>query len=421
MAQRSPKTNVARWGVVGLTAALVCSLIFTVASSTLSAKRTSELVERGQADTLARAVRTELRGLDDRPDQEGLGEIVDTYGDLGLRCVAVMVRRGADPIEGGECRGVTRKRTRQGQLTHVGDRLRLTGRARAGGPGARGARLRGWVRSGHRPGPMLFAIEFDPLMGDQVRAEARRTFVVGLVTALALIVAAALLWWLLRQREAVERGLEHKRRLAALGEMSAVMAHEIRNPLASLKGHTQLLIELLAPRSRERAKAERVLGEALRLEQLTGDLLDFVRPAAITRAETPLDELVSEAVALVEHPQIVVKHGSAPAMWSLDRARFVQVLTNLLQNAAQACPDGTLWVSLASERAALVFRVRDQGPGLEPGQEEAIFEPFETTRVRGTGLGLAIARRIVEAHGGTISARNHPDGGAELCVRVPRP
>jgi two-component system sensor histidine kinase HydH len=235
----------------------------------------------------------------------------------------------------------------------------------------------------------------------------------------ALLLAAAFLWRLLGQREAVERGLEHERRLAALGEMSAVMAHEIRNPLASLKGHTQLLTELLAPESRERAKAELVLDEALRLERLTTDLLDFVRPQDVARTQAVPAELVRSAVAQMDHPAMEFDDAGASETWSLDGPRMQRALLNLLRNAVQASPQRPVRVFLRREAGHLVLLVRDEGPGIAPGEETAIFEPFKTTRVRGTGLGLAIARGIVEAHGGSISARNHPDGGAEFRVTIP--
>jgi two-component system sensor histidine kinase HydH len=98
-----------------------------------------------------------------------------------------------------------------------------------------------------------------------------------------------------------------------------------------------------------------------------------------------------------------------------------QVLINLLRNALQASPDGAeVDFTVAEERRALSFEVRDRGEGIVEAEAEQIFEPFQTNRVRGTGLGLAVAKRIVEGHGGRISASNHPDGGAVFRVLLPR-
>jgi two-component system sensor histidine kinase HydH len=200
--------------------------------------------------------------------------------------------------------------------------------------------------------------------------------------------------------------------------MSAVLAHEIRNPLASLKGHAQLLVENLDGRDRDRAKAERVVDEAVRLERLTNDLLEFARTGRIER--TPCDPagVLRDAAAAMDADRITVVADGAPPRWSLDAGRMQQVLANLLGNALDAAPGAPVTATVAADGGRLVYRVRDRGPGL-PGDVADLFEPFHTTRVKGVGLGLTVARRLVELHGGTIAARDHPAGGAELTVSIP--
>ncbi|MFP2912717.1 sensor histidine kinase, partial [Pyxidicoccus sp. 3LFB2] len=106
--------------------------------------------------------------------------------------------------------------------------------------------------------------------------------------------------------------------------------------------------------------------------------------------------------------------------WPLDAGRLQQALENVLRNAVQASPAGQpVEARVEQEGRALVFTVKDHGPGIPAGEEERIFEPFVTGRVRGVGLGLAITRRIVELHGGTVSARSHANGGAEFRLTVP--
>jgi two-component system sensor histidine kinase HydH len=264
-------------------------------------------------------------------------------------------------------------------------------------------------------------LEFEPVQANRLRGEAVRTLVIGGVATLAFVVFAALLGRVLRQREALERRLEHDRRLAALGEMSAVLAHEIRNPLTSLKGHAQLLLEALPAEGRERGRVERVVKEAVRLETLTTDLLDFVRSGEIDRRESSPAELLRAAAEEVDAARFDLDVGRAPATWSVDPVRLRQVLTNVLRNAAQASPEGVrVEASAAEEGGRLVFEVRDRGEGIPAGEEERIFEPFHTRKVRGTGLGLAVARRIVERHGGTITARGRPEGGAVFRIAIPR-
>jgi two-component system sensor histidine kinase HydH len=264
-------------------------------------------------------------------------------------------------------------------------------------------------------------LEFEPLLANELQADARVTLAVGGAAALAFVVFAVVFTRVLRQRESLERSLEHERRLAALGEMSAVLAHEIRNPLTSLKGHAQLLLESLPGEGREREKVERVVREAVRLETLTDDLLEFVRSGAIERREADPGELLRAAAEEVDGARIALRCDGAPKSWPIDALRLRQVLTNVLRNALQASPaeakvDAS--VSLVEER--LVFEVRDRGEGLPQGQEDAIFEPFHTRKVHGTGLGLAIARSVVERHGGTITAANHPEGGAVFRIVLPR-
>jgi signal transduction histidine kinase len=111
---------------------------------------------------------------------------------------------------------------------------------------------------------------------------------------------------------------------------------------------------------------------------------------------------------------------SALPEWPMDSRRMQRVITNLVGNALEASPqDAPVEIQIRQENEFLVLRVRDHGAGLKPGEHKRIFEPFYTSRVQGTGLGLAVARRIVEGHGGTIRADNHPDGGAEFTVRLP--
>jgi len=202
--------------------------------------------------------------------------------------------------------------------------------------------------------------------------------------------------------------------------MSAILAHEIRNPVASLKGHAQLLAERLKPGGRERRSADRVVAEAKRLETLAADLLDFCRTGPLKRRPADPAALLAAAADAVDASRVRVAREGAPAAWPLDTARLQQVLTNLLRNACQASPDGRpVEAGVTVESGRLVFEVRDFGAGIPAGDEERIFEPFYTTRTQGTGLGLGVARRIVELHGGTITAENHPEGGARFRVSIP--
>ena len=270
------------------------------------------------------------------------------------------------------------------------------------------------------PAPPALVYEFEPLAANELRAGALQTLGIGGAVSLILIVTAAGLWRLTLRAERVKEARDRDRRLAALGELAAVISHEIRNPLTSMKGHAQLLAENLPAGSRDRDKAERVVREAVRLENLTTDLLSLVRTERVERRDVEPARLLREAVESVDGARVELDLAAAPPLWSLDPEKLHQVLTNLLRNAVQASSEGEpAYASIAVEQGRLVFTVRDHGEGIPAGEEERIFEPFYTTRVRGTGLGLAVARRIVALHGGSVTAANHPDGGAVFRVAIP--
>jgi two-component system sensor histidine kinase HydH len=262
-------------------------------------------------------------------------------------------------------------------------------------------------------------IEVEPHLAEELDRTASRLLVVGGLAALTLtILAAVLVRWSLRREQAV-RAVEQARHLAGLGQMSAVLAHEIRNPLASLKGNAQLLAQTLPDGDRARAKADRVVDEAVRLETLSNDLLEFARGGAIHRRDVDPVLLVREAVAAVAADRIDVDAGAAPRSWPVDEARLRQVLINLLENAVEMS-EQRVAVTIAREERDLVITVRDSGPGIAPADLEHVFEPFFTRRTRGTGLGLAVARRLIDLHGGAIAASNAPGGGAVFTITLPR-
>lgn len=268
--------------------------------------------------------------------------------------------------------------------------------------------------------PPRLVVEFEPSKSNRLIQQAFYTMIISIVASLGMVVGAVVYLRIARRAEAFEAQMEHQMRLASLGQMSAVLAHELRNPLASLKGHAQLLEERLAVGSRERDKASRVVKEAVRIESLCTSLLDFVRSGQIDRQTVDPAELLHEATLdLGEHP-VILDVDRAPEQWALDPVRIRQVLANLLDNARQASnPDSPVEASVHLTQKGLEFSVKDRGHGLPPEVLARLFEPFQTTKVRGVGLGLAVARRIVELHGGRITAHNREGGGAQFDILIP--
>jgi two-component system sensor histidine kinase HydH len=261
------------------------------------------------------------------------------------------------------------------------------------------------------PRPYL-VVEFEPPLIERLKDDLSRISLVAVVAALALVAFAVALSRTSARLWGAQEQAESERRLVELGRASAVIAHELRNPLAALKGHAQLLAEDLAEPSR--SKAARVVDSAERLESLTNVLLDFVRDGPLdVRAVTPAN-LVDRALAPLSTKRVRVDLSGAPGALHVDAERTSLAIRNLVQNAVQATPEGAepVEIRIAGNAREVVVEVRDHGPGLAPGAEAQIFEPFVTTKTRGTGLGLSIARRIAEQHHGSLTGETHRQGGA---------
>ncbi len=418
----------ARWGLLSVTLAMGTALVATAWISRERLDQASEVLEIGQRAALLRRLYEPL--LADKPiTHERLQKfLVDNKDELGLRFVEIRangttrletIRVGSpgaplpDPLpEPPSKRGPW-------QTVRIGERLRIFARTPPPTPpeGAQG------TAAVPLPPPKResdLIIEFEPVVGNDLRQDAARAFALSATAAGAFLVIAMLLWRLLRQRERTEARAEQERRLTALGEMSAVLAHEIRNPLASLKGNAQLLLGQLEPETVQHRKAERVVKEAERIQTLTSALLEFVRSGSIESERINPVELVTRSAESVG-AEIVLDASDAPTTWPLDRLRMQQVFSNLLDNAQQATKPGEpIDIRVFTEQDELKVSVRDHGAGIPKGQEERIFEPFHTTRTQGVGLGLAVAQRIVELHGGKIGAANHPEGGAVFMISIPK-
>ena len=223
----------------------------------------------------------------------------------------------------------------------------------------------------------------------------------------------------------MEEAVRRSDRLAVVGGLAAGLAHEIRNPLASMCGSIEILGGSPRLDDQERRLMHVVLSEAERLEALVRDFLSFARPAST--AMTPLDgtQAVSETVELFR-PQAAARglelelHAEGPLPVRADPRQLRQVLWNLLGNAADATAHGgRIGVHFARHNRHALLEVSDSGEGIGADDLKRIFDPFFTTKERGTGLGLAIVHRIVEAHGGELSVRSEPGRGSTFRVALP--
>ena len=268
--------------------------------------------------------------------------------------------------------------------------------------------------------PMRLVLEYEPRLALDLQHRARRDLIASLAVAAGLLMTAWVFHRLRRRAQQAEEGLAEQRHLAALGELSAVLAHEIRNPLASLKGHAQLLEEQLADDPRRYAKAHRVVDEAVRLERLTNSLLDFTRADRLTPGLAAPAEVARRAAELTEPGRVAVDASGAPERWSFDAMRIEQALVNLVGNALQAsAPPAKVELKVVEEGEGLRFTVADRGPGVPSEMRPRLFEPFVTGRAEGTGLGLAVVRRVVELHGGKVTIERRHGGGSVFVLWLP--
>jgi signal transduction histidine kinase len=231
--------------------------------------------------------------------------------------------------------------------------------------------------------------------------------------------------------ERAQQELVRHERLAALGELAAVMAHEVRNPLGVIFNSLTTLRRLTQPVGDAEMLLNIVGEEADRLNRIVGDLLDFVRPYELVKRPVAVEPIVTGAVdaaaqaALNANIRVVTQFPQPLPPFPLDAHLLKQALVNLVVNATQAMPrGGTVSVLAALESVAgqpwLTISVRDEGVGLTPRAAEKMFQPFFTTKATGTGLGLAVVKRIIDAHLGEIIARPNDDGpGTTFVVRLP--
>ncbi len=226
------------------------------------------------------------------------------------------------------------------------------------------------------------------------------------------------------QLEEKNRELELKKRLAALGEMAAGIAHEIRNPLGGIQLYASTLAGEVADRPLAAELVKKISTGVKGLNALVSDMLTFTRDLQLAKREEHLADIVESAVELAR-PSLLERNITARIENSVNvtittDARLLQrVLLNLILNAADAIGDsgisaGTITLSATTINNRTEVTVDDNGPGIPADMLERIFDPFFTTKHTGTGLGLAIVHRIIEAHGGRITASNRlaPDHGA---------
>jgi two-component system sensor kinase FixL len=228
----------------------------------------------------------------------------------------------------------------------------------------------------------------------------------------------------LTRRAELEERLREATALARLGEMAAVLAHEVRNPLAAVRGAVQVIGSRLPPSTNDGAIIKEIIARIDGLNDLMQDLLVFARPPAPKPSRHDLRALIASVTTLL-HGDPAMRElkieidGDVPPAWA-DANLITIVLQNLLINAAQAQQGrGTVRVNLRPAGPSHRIEIADHGPGIPAEIRNDLFRPFKTTKARGTGLGMATAKRLLESQGGTIAVECPAAGGTVITLTVP--
>jgi len=272
-------------------------------------------------------------------------------------------------------------------------------------------------------------ISHDPATPTQKTAEILLYFAVGLTTGTLvsrLERSQRDLQESLAQLRSAEDQLVRAAKLAAVGTLSAGLAHEIRNPLASIKGSAEFLADDFPEGHPKRGLLRVLVEESDRLNQVLTRFLTFARPRPLDRREFDLrPELDALSALLQGHDaarSVSLRFDVRPDVARIrgDPEQLRQVLLNVILNACQAAGEGgSVDVRCTTADGSCRLEVHDSGPGFSAEAAEDAFTPFYTTKAHGTGLGLAISHRIVDSHGGRITLRNHERGGAVVSIELP--
>lgn len=222
----------------------------------------------------------------------------------------------------------------------------------------------------------------------------------------------------------LQEQVRRNERLTALGSLAAGVAHEIRNPLSSIKGFATYLSGKVQGQDQEAARA--MVQETDRLNRVVTELLEFARPARMQRKDVDVNQLVERALRLIRADteakgiRVVFTPDKALPHALLDAERLTQALLNLFLNAVQAMdPGGVLHITAVLEQGRIALRIADTGCGMPEDLLPGIFNPYFTTKTSGTGLGLAIVHRIIEAHGGEVKVESRVGQGTVFTLLLP--
>lgn len=232
----------------------------------------------------------------------------------------------------------------------------------------------------------------------------------------------------LTQLKHLQAEVQKKDKMAAIGNLAAGVAHEVRNPLSSIKGYASYFKTLFKDDPENSAAAEILINESDRLNRVITELLEISRPSDIKPKPVDIQSIFDTTLRLIQpdstqqtHPDIKLDIEEGIKTIRVDPDRFVQVLMNIYLNSIQAMPEGgVLKTKVTSSDASIKIIVTDTGTGMSPETKNQLFNPYFTTKKTGTGLGMAIVLKIIEAHNGTITVSSAEGKGTEINIQLPQ-
>jgi len=255
-------------------------------------------------------------------------------------------------------------------------------------------------------------------------------FVSGFILAVIFVVPALVLFYRRYRMRLRRRGAEPQRRLEELSKLTGGLAHEIKNPLSTIKVNLRLIAEEAPPAHRDSPRWLRKIAvvqkETDRLAQILDDFLRYIGKTELQTNPIDVNELISEMVdfyapqARTNNATIRLGLADTPLVCKIDRDMVKQLILNLFINATQAMPDGgELIIRTRMLRKNAVIEITDTGYGIEPDKIEKIFDAYYSSKPGGSGLGLPTARKIAQAHNGSISLNSQPGKGTSFTVSLP--
>ncbi|EKH7865085.1 two-component system sensor histidine kinase ZraS [Escherichia coli] len=289
-------------------------------------------------------------------------------------------------------------------------------------------RMRHMQQYAATPQAIFIAFDASNIVSAEDR-EQRNTLIILFALATVLLASVLSFFWYrryLRSRQLLQDEMKRKEKLVALGHLAAGVAHEIRNPLSSIKGLAKYFAER-APAGGEAHQLAQVMAkEADRLNRVVSELLELVKPTHLALQAVDLNTLINHSLQLVGQDansrEIQLRFTANDTLPEIqaDPDRLTQVLLNLYLNAIQAIGQhGVISVTVSESGAGVKISVTDSGKGIAADQLEAIFTPYFTTKAEGTGLGLAVVHNIVEQHGGTIQVASQEGKGSTFTLWLP--